>query len=82
MWISKEKYEDIERRVQKLNEELLRLSKMTYLVDIKTEGIKMVLSAIKINSLPSKPYESSPAKKIHLLLKIRMIIKTCYLRFN
>lgn len=44
MWISKEKYEDIERRVQKLNEELLHLSKMTYLVDIKTEGIKMVFT--------------------------------------
>ncbi|MBR3502430.1 MAG: hypothetical protein IKO06_05950 [Alphaproteobacteria bacterium] len=44
MWISKEKYEDIERRVQKLNEELLRLSKLTYLVDIKTEGIKTVFT--------------------------------------
>ncbi len=44
MWISKEKYEDIERRVQELNNELSRLSKMTYLVDIKTDGMKMILT--------------------------------------
>lgn len=35
MWISKEKYEDIERRVKELNEELQRLYNMAYLVDIK-----------------------------------------------
>ena len=38
MWISKEKYEDIERRVQALNEELQRLSKLTFLVNIETDG--------------------------------------------
>lgn len=31
MWISKEKYEDIERRVKELNEELQRLYNMAYL---------------------------------------------------
>lgn len=42
MWISKEKYEDIERRVKELNEELQRLYNLAYLVDIKQinqEGI-------------------------------------------
>ena len=42
MWISKEKYEDIERRVKELNEELQRLYNMAYLVDIKRDGMKMV----------------------------------------
>ena len=30
MWISKEKYEDIERRVKELNEELQRLYNLAY----------------------------------------------------
>lgn len=37
MWISKEKYEDIERRVKELNEELQRLYNLAYLVEYKTE---------------------------------------------
>ncbi|GEM_PF-4321811 len=44
MWISKEKYEDIERRVKELNEELQRLYNMAYLVDIKRDGMKMVMT--------------------------------------
>ncbi|MBR1841190.1 MAG: hypothetical protein IJ778_03580 [Alphaproteobacteria bacterium] len=38
MWISKEKYEDIERRVRALNAELQRLYKLTFLVSIDTDG--------------------------------------------
>lgn len=44
MWISKEKYEDIERRVKELNEELHRLYNLVYLVDIKQDGMKMVMT--------------------------------------
>ena len=44
MWISKEKYEDIERRVKELNEELQRLYNLAYLVDIKQDGMKMVMT--------------------------------------
>lgn len=32
MWISQEKYEDIERRVKELNEELQRLYNLAYLI--------------------------------------------------
>lgn len=38
MWISKEKYEDIERRVRALNAELQRLYKLTFLMSIDTDG--------------------------------------------
>ena len=38
MWISREKYEDIEQRVQALNAELQRLYKLTFLVSIDTDG--------------------------------------------
>lgn len=44
MWISKEKYEDIERRVKELNEELQRLYNLAYLVDIKQDGMKMIMT--------------------------------------
>ena len=44
MWISKEKYEDIERRVKELNDELQRLYNLAYLVDIKQDGTRMVMT--------------------------------------
>lgn len=44
MWISREKYEDIERRVKELNTELQRLYNMTYLVDLQTDGMKISMT--------------------------------------
>lgn len=44
MWISKEKYEDIERRVKELDEELQRLYNLAYLVDIKQDRMKMIMT--------------------------------------
>ena len=51
MWISKEKYEDIERRVQALNEELQRLYKLTFLVSIETDGEDMTFTFCREDKL-------------------------------
>ena len=51
MWISKEKYEDIERRVQALNAELQRLYKLTFLVSIETDGEDMTFTFCREDKL-------------------------------
>lgn len=51
MWISKEKYEDIERRVQALNAELQRLYKLTFLVNIETDGEDMTFTFCREDKL-------------------------------
>ncbi|MBO6289024.1 MAG: hypothetical protein J6N45_01695 [Alphaproteobacteria bacterium] len=51
MWISKEKYEDIERRVQALNAELQRLYKLTFLVNIETDGEDMTYTFCREDKL-------------------------------
>lgn len=51
MWISKEKYEDIERRVRALNAELQRLYKLTFLVSIETDGEDMTFTFCREDKL-------------------------------
>ena len=51
MWISKEKYEDIERRVRALNAELQRLYKLTFLVSIDTDGEDMTFTFCREDKL-------------------------------
>lgn len=51
MWISKEKYKDIEQRVQALNAELQRLYKLTFLVSIDTDGEDMTFTFCREDKL-------------------------------
>ena len=51
MWIRKEKYEDIERRVRALNAELQRLYKLTFLVSIETDGEDMTFTFCREDKL-------------------------------
>lgn len=40
MWINRKDYQELVATVDKLNEELKRLSKFSYVVDIKEKGLK------------------------------------------
>ena len=44
MWISKKKYDEIVRRVDELNKELQRLYNTACLVDVKRDGMKVVMT--------------------------------------
>lgn len=70
MWISKEKYEDIERRVKELNEELQRLYNMAYLVDIKRDGMKNRLrkSGIPSGTCSAHGVEKTTSRRYPLVL--------------